>query len=543
MERELPTINIMGTDFVVDVIKEELREKGDPLNIMSMKGIADNGPARGYYFTYDVSTKNFPEVEKLMQQAESDELVNIELPEFKNIDPIGMAEKYKISLEQVHESNSDFELAVVPGSPLDRRLNKGILPTLEIEGHIFYVDVQMNKLRPKDDFKSKGIDFREIADYYDRYSRLFAIPYNPVTHEFQEIDLSVLRDLPKDTIVIQFPHPHVLDPIGWGKKYGDEYNYLSFEGMQFQAHTLPWSQTNLIENIKRNVGEQLMPKEEYADQYIMSKDNLYRIPTETKGMLPTYDIMGTPFIVDVNQLELREKSNPLNVISIADMWEDPQEGYHFWYDPNNHHVAKFDDPGVKLVKIPDFVKLDPKGMAEKHHISDVKIKRMRDFDLMVDQDTFDKIDRKEQFPTIDIKGQIFDVDVFNSKLHPRDDIWSRGILFSELKYYYSRKDENYIIPYNQKTQTFQEVNLNLKEIPEDLIVVKIPNERSLDPISQNKKDNIDTSSYLKKGGVSLRHKAMIIPWEHTLFADTIKQNKIQERKIEQNIKKKKGPRI
>ena len=54
---------------------------------------------------------------------------------------------------------------IEPGSLFDLRLNKGILPTIEIAGHPFYVDLRMNKLRPKDDFISKGIDFTEIKDY------------------------------------------------------------------------------------------------------------------------------------------------------------------------------------------------------------------------------------------------------------------------------------------------------------------------------------------------------------------------------------------
>lgn len=60
---------------------------------------------------------------------------------------------------------------IEPGSLLDLRLNKGILPTLDIAGHTFYVDLQMDKLRPKDDFRSQGINFTEIKDYYDRDRR------------------------------------------------------------------------------------------------------------------------------------------------------------------------------------------------------------------------------------------------------------------------------------------------------------------------------------------------------------------------------------
>ncbi|MGJ1359996.1 hypothetical protein ACR79K_25155 [Sphingobacterium siyangense] len=39
----------------------------------------------------------------------------------------------------------------------DLRVNKGMLPTIDIAGHTFYVDIRMDMLRPKDDFLSKGI--------------------------------------------------------------------------------------------------------------------------------------------------------------------------------------------------------------------------------------------------------------------------------------------------------------------------------------------------------------------------------------------------
>lgn len=59
----------------------------------------------------------------------------------------------------------------------------------------------------------------------------------------------------------------------------------------------------------------------------MPTDNLYRIPTDAGRMHPTYEIHGTEFIVDVNQLELREKANPKNVISISNMNEQAVQGY------------------------------------------------------------------------------------------------------------------------------------------------------------------------------------------------------------------------
>ena len=191
-------------------------------------------------------------------------------------------------------------------------------------------------------------------------------------------------------------------------------------------------------------------------------------------------------------------------------------------------------------------------MAKKHNISEDKIDAMDDFKLMVDQDAFDKIAYKGIIPTIDIAGHTFYIDLFNDKLHPKDDIWSRGIIFSELKHYYSYKDDTYTIPYNQGTHTFQEVSLNVKEIPKDLIVVQIPGKRTLDPIGQNKTSDLNTSDYLKKNGVQLQFEAKVIPWHKTRFAETVKRNNGQEverkqlisPKLEENtISKRNGRRM
>jgi len=420
---------------------------------------------------------------------------------------------------------------IEPGSLLDLRLNKGILPTIDIAGHTFYVDLRMNKLRPKDDFISKGIDFTEIKDYYDRDRRAFVIPYNPTKREFQQDDVSKMTELPTDIIIVQFPNQYELDIVGWNRKHDNSLTDQDVKQMHFEARTLPWIDTNVIEHIKRNVAEQLQPKEEYIVN--QPKDNLYKIPTDTQRGLPTHKVFGTEFIVDVNQLELREKANPKNVISLSDMEEKAVQGYRLWYSPNTKGLTTYAEPRVKLAEIPDFVKLDPIGMAKKHNISEDKIDAMDDFKLMVDQDAFDKIAYKGIIPTIDIAGHTFYIDLFNDKLHPKDDIWSRGIIFSELKHYYSYKDDTYTIPYNQGTHTFQEVSLNVKEIPKDLIVVQIPGKRTLDPIGQNKTSDLNTSDYLKKNGVQLQFEAKVIPWHQTRFAETVKRNNGQEIKTEQ----------
>jgi hypothetical protein len=277
MERELPTVNIEGTDFFVDVIKNELKEKANPQNRMSIKNMLYVGD--GYRFQYDMTINNFLPFEALGRLSNHSK--EIKIPNLVALDPIGMAKKYNLTIEEIREK-TDFELTIKPGSPLDLRWNKKILPTLDIAGHTFYVDLVMDKLRPKDDFKSKGIDLSEIKEYYDRYYQAYIIPYNPKTHEFQEVGIRTITELPKEIIVIKFPHHRDLDHVGWNIKYGFGPEHLIKKDtlrLHFKARTLPWKETNIPENIKLNLEEQKLAQKEKIE----AKNSSDIFPEQKKG--------------------------------------------------------------------------------------------------------------------------------------------------------------------------------------------------------------------------------------------------------------------
>ena len=148
------------------------------------------------------------------------------------------------------------ELDTMIKEAYDMRVNKGMLPTVDIAGHTFYVDIRMDMLRPKDDFLSKGIVFSNIQNYYDEDKRAYTIPYNPKTHEFQEPDYRTIKELPKDLIAVQFPSERLLDRIGWNRHYGFELTHgLAKQGLklQFTAKQIPWEKTFLVGLIKSNL--------------------------------------------------------------------------------------------------------------------------------------------------------------------------------------------------------------------------------------------------------------------------------------------------
>ncbi len=248
-KRELPIQNIAGTDFVVDIMKFELREKGNEQNVISFKDMTDLG--QGYLFEYNWKTKNIPRINEHFDLL-------VEIPEFVRLDPEGVAQKYGLTVEEV-KTKTDFDL-MVDQHAFDMRLNGGRLPTIDIAGHLFYVDIRMDKLRPKDDFLSNGIVFADIDSYFSEEKNAYIIPYNPKTHEFQPPDYENLTAFPKDLIAVQFSSQRDLDPIGWNRQGGwnikDELKTIGVRG-HFTATTIPWKETFLREIIKENLERKL----------------------------------------------------------------------------------------------------------------------------------------------------------------------------------------------------------------------------------------------------------------------------------------------
>lgn len=228
---------IEGTTFIVDINKFEFRDKDDPENIIPLSEMSelDNG--------YSILYKG----------------KEINLPEFVELDPQGMAKKYNVSVQDI-QAHDDFHF-MVDQDAYSLRM-KGQLPTIDIEGHTFTVDIRMNMLRSATDFHSRGINFDEIDDHYSEEKDVYIIPYDPIKHEFRDLDYDNLFSIPKDLIAVEFPLPVVLDPIGWNRENGnwDLKSDLKWIGIKshFEAKTIPWEQTFIVDIIRDNKQERQM---------------------------------------------------------------------------------------------------------------------------------------------------------------------------------------------------------------------------------------------------------------------------------------------
>ena len=112
------------------------------------------------------------------------------------------------------------------------RLN-GRQPTLEICGQIYFVHWRMERLEPKGD-PLTGISFSELQDYYSEELRnTCTIPYNKMTHKIDDhFDHDSIVELPKDIVVVSFPTPEAMDPVGYSRTGAWTLESLLKEGPQ-----------------------------------------------------------------------------------------------------------------------------------------------------------------------------------------------------------------------------------------------------------------------------------------------------------------------
>ncbi|MBZ4036731.1 hypothetical protein K6T82_18315 [Flavobacterium sp. 17A] len=351
MESNLPSITIEGTAFLVDVIKQELRENASQQNIIKIKDMLYVG--HGYKFQYDTSTKNAATFEAISDFGDTSHIKDVTIPNLADIDPLRTAEKYNLKIEDI-KGKSDFELSLKKGSSLHLRVTDKVLPVLKIDGHDFYVDMESDKLRPKDDSNSKGIDFSTISEYYDRTVQAYIIPYNPKTREFQEVDHDAITEIPKEIIMVQFPHQIELDRVGWNMKHGFGPGYAVDENrlqLHFTAETLPWNKTNIPESIARNIEELKTEKNAKTNDPQNPIDLTAYEMRVNKGILPTINIAGHTFYVDIRMDKLRPKDDFLSkgiVFSeIENYYDLDKRCYTIPYNPKTH---EFQEPDYRDIK-------------------------------------------------------------------------------------------------------------------------------------------------------------------------------------------------
>lgn len=265
MERILPVYPIEGTEFIVDVARQELREVENPANTISFLEMEDHGTH--YLLRYDPDVKNLPEVY-------GKDIIEISIPPMAALDPDGMSLAHGLNLMQT-EVKTDFEIIV--NQDLVGLREKGALPVIEIAGHPFYVDIRMDCLRPKDDFSTTGIQFSAIEDCLIEDEAKYMVPYDPKAREYVELDFNTITEIPEGLIVVEIPYQSQLDPIGYARKYDlDPKDLLRAYPPEAnrKARIVPWSETPIERIMERNI-KRLHPESSFIvigkEKYLLDK--------------------------------------------------------------------------------------------------------------------------------------------------------------------------------------------------------------------------------------------------------------------------------
>ena len=107
MERQRPIVDLKGTAFYVDVLNEDLRQKGNEKNRISFNAFYQEGD--GYTFLFDKLLLNTPDDPTSITEL-SDRYEWITLPALMELDPYGIALKYNIPLEVLCPELADSKI-------------------------------------------------------------------------------------------------------------------------------------------------------------------------------------------------------------------------------------------------------------------------------------------------------------------------------------------------------------------------------------------------------------------------------------------------
>lgn len=240
--RVLPIYTIHDTDFIVDVDRQVLREAQRPSNELSftndMKDMGDH-----YLLFYDL-------IEKTCYPAVHNPLTRqwVKVPPLVELDPVGMAEKYNLSIAQL-KGKTDFEV-IVDQDALDQRA-EGVLPRIDIAGEEFIIDLRLQELRHAKNLHPvislKSFDLTSDGWKYEAF-------YHPVMKQVVEIDPK-LTEFPDSVVRIRIPNEIGLDPVATARSYGMEERELlrryPFQ-KELKAEIIPLSQTHIPALIRRN---------------------------------------------------------------------------------------------------------------------------------------------------------------------------------------------------------------------------------------------------------------------------------------------------
>lgn len=201
--KPLPVISVKDTLFEVDVKQNHIRQKDKPENTIAFNDMEYTDTH--YSFKYDPTLKSAE-----LENHTKDNLIDVQIPHKVILDPVRMAEKYKVSVQELR-GKTDFDI-IVNQELFLQRSKKGMLPTIDIAGQSFFIDLRLNELRATDNFMNK-IDLRlPFEDYEGRFHFFYDTQKN-------EMAKTVNLDAPDHLVYVVIPSRYTLDPYSLARDH------------------------------------------------------------------------------------------------------------------------------------------------------------------------------------------------------------------------------------------------------------------------------------------------------------------------------------
>lgn len=203
---------------------------------------------------------------------------------------------------------------------------------------------------------------------------------------------------------------------------------------------------------------------------------------------------GKTFIVDVAFSEIVEKGKPENYLSILDMID---MGDHYRFDPEDTSeqlIEIFEDEKDWIdITIPHMCKMDPEGVAIKYGL---KIGELPERDSQLTCPSVRITERLQgRLPIIKILSEKYFVDWRMQELRSTTD-FNKKIDLTQLPG--TINGDKYLMFYHLKSKKEVKIPDDIKELPKNVVLVVIPNELWLDPISVARELELDPLTFVTK---------------------------------------------
>ncbi|WP_316834985.1 hypothetical protein [Pedobacter nutrimenti] len=219
MRGEEPMIDILGTKFVVDVMRMLLYQQRSPLNVIYFSNMENMGTH--YRFEYDTDRKAMP----LELQQDRENVKVVKIPPLNVLDPEGMSLKYGVPLNEVMQRDDLSFLIGAEDYIWLRQLLGGTLPTIDLAGDRFEIDLEGNRLlvaETRAGSTSLNLLERDVTGFY-----LLGY-YHKTGKQLVKIpeDCSLL---PVEVLPIKIPYAMNLDSVGASRKeYKTDLGFLKY---------------------------------------------------------------------------------------------------------------------------------------------------------------------------------------------------------------------------------------------------------------------------------------------------------------------------